>query len=215
MAIWTKKKVNASDVNNGNEFNAGDGVRNTDINKIFQSSLYSQDVVNNIKIGTVTTSESGSNANATITYDSNGYPLINLVLPRGLQGIQGPAGSVGTLKNALVNGRYISVGGSVSYTMSNTSNLLIYIDATVGYSTILNVSSMSSIDFTYQYYTTREYGTDYKNTQFYLVKANVGRSKVTLNMSKLVTEGYSEGRFNISSSNDSSSHLIYVYELMF
>ena len=215
MAIWTKRKVNASEVNNGNEFNAGDGVRNTDINKIFQSSLYTQDFVEKLSIGTVTTTDSGGDADAEVVITASGYPQINLVLPRGNQGEQGPAGSVGTLKNALVNGRYISVGGSVSYTMNNTSNLLIYIDATVGYSTILNVSSMSSIDFTYQYYTTREYGTDYKNTQFYLVKANVGRSKVTLNMSKLVTEGYSDGRFNISSSDDSSSHLIYVYELMF
>lgn len=214
MAVWAKKKVDSSEVNNGNQFNAGDGVRNTDINKIFQSSLYTQDVVGNIKIGNVTTGETGTNASATITYDSNGYPSINLVLPRGNQGEQGPAGSVGTLKKLLYNG-YINAGGSATISPTSSSNLLIYIDASMGYSTIVNLSSKSSVDFTYKYYTSREYGSDYKSTQFYLTKGSMSRTKVFVDSSIIVTEGYSDGRFNISKSDDASSHLIYVYELLF
>lgn len=214
MAIWTKRKVNASEVNNGNEFNAGDGVRNTDINKIFQSSLYSQDVVSNIKVGNVTTTDSGGNASATITYDSNGYPLINLVLPRGLQGIQGPAGSVGTLKKLLYSG-YISPSGNATFTMENNQHLLLFIDATMDYSTIVNLSSDSSSDFTYQKYITMNFGTDYMETQYNLVNAGVSRTKVNLYKSIVVNQNLSDGRFNVYKSDWGSSHLIYIYELMF
>lgn len=214
MAVWTKKKVDSSEVNNGNQFNAGDGVRNTDINKIFQSSLYTQDFVENISIGTVTTTESGGDADAEVVLNSSGYPIINLVLPRGKQGEQGPAGSVGTLKKLLYSG-YINAGGSATISPTSSSNLLIYIDASMGYSTIVNLSSKSSVDFTYKYYTSREYGSDYKSTQFYLTKGSMSRTKVFVDSSIIVTEGYSDGRFNISKSDDMSSHLIYVYELMF
>lgn len=93
MATWNKSKVNASEVNNGNEFNAGDGVRHTDINKIFQSSLYTQDVIQNISIGKVSNSETGGNASANVTYDATtGYPKINLTLPRGEKGEKGNPG---------------------------------------------------------------------------------------------------------------------------
>lgn len=214
MATWTKRKVNASEVNNGNEFNAGDGVRNTDINKIFQSSLYAQDVVENIKIGTVTTGETGANASANVTYDSNGYPILNLTLPRGLQGEQGPAGSVGTLKKLLYSG-YINAGSSATISPTSTSNLIIFIDVTRGYSTIVNLSSFSSVDFTYQYHGTREYGTDYVNSQFNLVKAYITRTSVKIESDYLVTQSYQEGRWSISKSDDGSGHYVYVYELLF
>lgn len=117
MATWNKSKVNSSDVNNGNQFNAGDGVRNTDINKIFESGLYSQDIVENIGIGTVTTSASGSNANASVTYDSTtGYPKINLVLPRGEKGEKGETGSVENLSE-IISGFWgtITIGETITF----------------------------------------------------------------------------------------------------
>lgn len=114
MAEWTKNKVNASDVNSGNQFNAGDGVRNTDINKMFESGLYSQDVVENIGIGTVTTGASGSSASASVTYNSSGYPRLNLTLPKGDKGDKGDSGDVGTLSELLFDGQ--------AYDLTNMTN---------------------------------------------------------------------------------------------
>ena len=114
MAEWTKNKVNASDVNSGNQFNAGDGVRNTDINKIFESGLYSQDVVENIGIGTVTTGSSGSSASASVTYNASGYPRLNLTLPKGDKGDKGDSGDVGTLSELLFAGQ--------AYDLTNMTN---------------------------------------------------------------------------------------------
>ena len=130
MATWSKSKVNASDVNNGNEFNSGDGVRNTDINKIFQSSLYSQDIVQNIGIGTVTSTSSGGNASASISYDSTtGYPKINLVLPRGERGEQGPEGGTGSIATLVYSGN--STGNWQNFTTTSldfsTDYYLVYV----------------------------------------------------------------------------------------
>ena len=146
MATWNKTKVNASDVNNGNQFNAGDGLRNTDVNKIFESGLYSQDVVENIGIGTVTTGEPGSSAKASVTYDSTtGYPKINLTLPRGTTGPQGEPGSVGTLSEVLI-GKNASV--TINYTTTFNKQYSYFILYHNGASCIVD-NNTSSASFVY------------------------------------------------------------------
>ena len=127
MATWNKTKVNASDVNNGNQFNVGDGLRNTDVNKIFESGLYSQDIVENIGIGNVTTGEPGSSAKASVTYDSStGYPKINLTLPRGNTGPQGPSGSLGTISKRIISGSSSITVGRSSTLEGNFDTYIIY-----------------------------------------------------------------------------------------
>lgn len=131
MATWNKNKVNASDVNNGNQFNPGDGVRSTDINKIFESGLYSQDVVEHISIGKVTTAESGEDASANITYnDYTNYPEINLVLPRG------PAGGL----------QSDEVYNFVEDEYEKTLNLIDSSKITYGYGFVDNSAELESVD---------------------------------------------------------------------
>lgn len=138
MATWSKKKVNSSDVNNGNQFNAGDGLRNTDVNKIFESGLYTQDMVENIGIGNVRTTDPGSSAKVSVTYNSStGYPQLNFDLPRGATGPQGEPGSVGTLSENIC-GFWTSITVGSSITLSkNYNKFIMYVS---GGSTIITPS---------------------------------------------------------------------------
>ena len=43
MANWNKRRVDPLAVNGGKEFEPGDGVRASDINKVFNGIYYTQD----------------------------------------------------------------------------------------------------------------------------------------------------------------------------
>ena len=47
MATWSKSRVDYRNVNGGNEFEDGDGVRASDINKVFNGIFYTQDNLEN------------------------------------------------------------------------------------------------------------------------------------------------------------------------
>ena len=71
-----------------NKFKIGNGTDN------WNNLIYASNIPNTLSIGTVTTGEAGSQANATITGDAPNQTL-NLTIPKGPQGEQGPQGPQG------------------------------------------------------------------------------------------------------------------------
>lgn len=71
-----------------NKFKIGNGTDN------WNNLIYASNIPNTLSIGTVTTGEAGSQANATITGNAPNQTL-NLTIPKGPQGEQGPQGPQG------------------------------------------------------------------------------------------------------------------------
>lgn len=92
MALWSKKRVEASQLNGGREFVEGDGIRPSDINAIFNSVLHNQDVLENIKTF-VNQLDSNENVTSSISYDENGMISLTFGIPQGEQGEKGEKGT--------------------------------------------------------------------------------------------------------------------------
>ena len=207
MATWNKTKVNASDVNNGNQFNVGDGVRNTDINRIFESGLYSQDIVEHIGIGTVTTSASGSDAKASITYDSTThYTKLILTLPRGVQGEKGEPGTLGNIKKLVFSG-YLIGGKTYNFTSSTSSKLLL-ITFDDGDGHIIDISRGNS---TFSFSRSQMEAQDRVNEYFF--KLDITTNSIKMRDSYIWMKGIIDGKINVDVQNLNEIYGIKVYSL--
>lgn len=120
MASWSKRKVDASEINKGQEYTKDDNVSVEELNAIVNNSFNAQgtsqkslNTVEGFQIGTVV---SGETPSATINVDSTGEKIIlNLVLPKGDQGEAGPPGDGGGTTDYLelfnkpqINGKELS-----------------------------------------------------------------------------------------------------------
>ena len=100
MASWSKRKVDASEINKGQEYTKDDNVSVEELNAIVNNSFNAQgtaqrslNTVEGFQIGAVV---SGETPSATINVDSTGEKIImNLVLPKGETGEPGPPGDSG------------------------------------------------------------------------------------------------------------------------
>lgn len=99
MAKWSKRKVEPSEINKGQEYTKDDNVSVEELNAIVNNSFNSQtqaeqslNTVKGFEIGNVI---AGEVASASIVVDEKNEKIIlNLVLPRGEQGETGETGSI-------------------------------------------------------------------------------------------------------------------------
>ena len=131
MASWSKRKVDASEINKGQEYTKDDNVSVEELNAIVNNSFNAQgeaekslNIVKGFQIGTVV---SGDTPQAVIHVDSTGEKIIlNLVLPKGEKGDKGDkgeAGSQGTMDyNELMN-KPAKFLGYLSYNTSSGQTL--------------------------------------------------------------------------------------------
>lgn len=101
MANWSKRKVDSSEINKGQEYTKDDNVSVEELNAIVNNSFNAQGEaeksLNTVKGFQIGTAISGDTAGANINVDTAGERIIlNLVLPKGEKGDKGDKGDSGS-----------------------------------------------------------------------------------------------------------------------